>query len=65
MNILDEINNKCPFGKKKSSKELLEEDTKKNVEELDFEKLCSEKYTNVAIAKLVSLALKEFVENHK
>lgn len=35
-------------------------DTKK-----EFEELCAEKYPNVAIAKLVSLALKEFVENHK
>lgn len=35
-------------------------DTKKQ-----FEELCAEKYPNVAIAKLVSLALKEFVENHK
>lgn len=31
----------------------------------EFEKLCAEKYPNVAIAKLVSLALKEFVEKHK
>ena len=67
----------------------IEENTKKNIQELDllyiatssfatqlsarvngatkaeFEKLCAEKYPNVAIAKLVSLALKEFVENHK
>lgn len=35
-------------------------DTKKQ-----FEDLCAEKYPNVAIAKLVSLALKEFTENHK
>ena len=26
MNVLDEINSKCPFGKKKSAKELLEEE---------------------------------------
>ena len=31
----------------------------------EFEELCAEKYPNVANAKLVSLALKEFVENHK
>lgn len=67
----------------------INEDTKKNIQELDllyiatssfatqlsarvngdtkaeFEKLCAEKYPNVAIAKLVSLALKEFTENHK
>lgn len=67
----------------------IEENTKKNIQELDllyiatssfatqlsarvngdtkkqFEELCAEKYPNVAIAKLVSLALKEFTENHK
>lgn len=31
----------------------------------EFEELCAEKYPNVPIAKLVSLALKEFTENHK
>lgn len=31
----------------------------------EFEKLCAEKYPNVAVAKLVSLALKEFTENHR
>lgn len=30
-----------------------------------FEELCATKYPNVPIAKLVSLALKEFTENHK
>jgi hypothetical protein len=30
-----------------------------------FEKLCAEKYPNVAVAKLISLALKEFTEKHK
>lgn len=34
MNVLDEINNKCPFGKKKSSKELLEEERKNLLPEM-------------------------------
>ena len=77
------------YSFKNGSYVKINEDTKKNIQELDlvyiatssfssqlsarinadtkleFEKLCSEKYPNVAIAKLVSLALKEFTENHK
>lgn len=31
----------------------------------EFEKLCMEKYPNIPVAKMISLALKEFIENHK